>query len=227
MKKLFVVLMVLVMATSAVFAAGKLYVEQEQCILVEKWGSLYAYGYAKVSNVGDKPIKVKSAVLEVFDTNGDCILSEDWGSTYASYLNPGEYTYVSIYDEIDDTSNGVDDYSLNISGMSASSGSCIRLPIKTWLSLGEGSGWWTYDYMYCEFTNNTSEPLYDIDVVFALYDQYGDVVYVYSNDLWSDQALMPGSSMRVRTTIDSYFMDMFEAEGIVPTSVDAIAYVLD
>ena len=43
--------------------------------------------------------------------------------------------------------------------------------------------------------------------------------------MYSDKGVTPGSSITIRKDVDSSFVDYFEANGIVPASVDAIAYV--
>ena len=49
-----------------VLAAGKLSVEQENFHVIQSY-SVYGYTYAKVANVGDKPIKINTGLLEIFD----------------------------------------------------------------------------------------------------------------------------------------------------------------
>ena len=89
MKKFVVLVLALLLCMSSVsaFAAGKLSVVQENYYTIEGY-STYGYGYAKVQNIGDKPIKVNAGLLEIFDENGDPITSTDYMHKYAEYLEP-------------------------------------------------------------------------------------------------------------------------------------------
>lgn len=227
MKKIVCLILAFVLclgATSA-FAAGKLSVTQENFHHITGFWN-YGYAYAKVENVGDKPIKVNAGVLEMYDENGEVITSTDWVQSYATYLQPGEYTYVSMYEDLEEGAAAPDDYMMTLTGKSDTSVTALRLPVETKLELGVVDGWWEYDYMYATVTNNTENPLYEIEVVLALLDAEGNILNIESKELYGELALMPGSSMIVRKEISSSFMEYYEANGIVPASVDAIAYVL-
>lgn len=206
------------------FCAGKLSVTQEIFHVISSYGT-YGYGYAKVENIGDKPIKANAAVLEVYNSNGDPITSTDWMYSYASTLQAGEYTYVQLSAKIEDTTIIASDYSLTLTGKSNNSSTIKRLPCTTELKLNVTSGWWTYNYMYAYVTNNTSEPVFGIKIVFAHLDAEGNILYVDSDDLYSDRALTPGSTMIFRQDISSSFMEYFKTNGFEPFRVDAIAYV--
>lgn len=216
----------LLVVNCSVFGAGRLNVVKENFHIVSSWG-LYGYAYAKVENVGDKPIKVNAGVLEVFDEKGDIITSSDRMNAYVAYLNPGEYTYVRTYSELEDSTKSVGDYSLTLTGKSVSSSSSIRLPCETELKLNVGNGWLTYNYMYALVTNNTDGPLYGIEIAFALLDEEENILYIASDELYSNTALTPGSSMIFRMDISSSFIDYFKKNNLKASKVDAIAYVLE
>ncbi len=224
MKKTITMILCVIMLSlsSNAFAAGKLSVEKENFHAIESYLN-YGYAYAKVSNIGNKPIKVNAGVLEIYNESGDALTSSDYISAYAVYLQPGEYTYVKMYSQIE---NGTaDDYMMTLTGKADDSRRSMRLPVETDLQLNVKSGWWTYNYMYVTVTNNTSEPVFDISVVMALLDKEGNILYIDDDSLYSTRALMPGSSIMIRADIPSSFMDYFKIEGYVPSSVDAIAYV--
>ncbi|MDD2649298.1 MAG: FxLYD domain-containing protein [Eubacteriales bacterium] len=227
MKKLLSIALALclTLTATAALAAGKLNVVQEDFHVV---GTSYVYGhaYAKVENSGDKPIKINSGVLEIYDGDGNPITSVDYMNAYARYLAPGEYTYVRMSSDIaEGQAANVSDYMMTLAGKSDNSTHDLRLPVETAISLGEGDKWYTRNYIYATVTNNTENPLYSISVVLAVLDAEGKIVYIDDDSLYSDRALMPGSSMIIRKDISTSFMDYFAANNIVPTTVDAIAYV--
>lgn len=224
MRKLISLLLCMFLLTGnkGALSAGKLLVDQENFLVVTSFWT-YGYVFAKVSNAGDKPIKVNAGVLEIYDEAGDAITSSDFLSAHAEYLEPGEYTYVKMSSEIE---NGTaSDYMLTVTGKSDSSRRTQRLPVETDLQLGVKSGWWTSDYMYATVTNDTDQPIYDIGVVMALLDAEGNILDVEDDNLYSDRALTPGSSMIIRKEISSSYMEYYEKKGMVPVAVDAIAYV--
>lgn len=227
MKKLVSLLLVLALClgcTSA-FAAGKLNVVQENAYYINEY-SPYFYAFAKVENSGDKPIKVNAGVLEVYNADGDPIASTDWMSAYARYLQPGEYTYVRMYAYDGLSEDAVPaDYAMTLTGKAEKDYENVRFLVETDLKLNlQVDKWSTYNYMYATVTNNTEETVYDINVVMSLLDAEGNVLYVSSDTLY--QAGIPaGGSVVFRQSISSEFMKYFEANGLTPTSVDAIAYI--
>lgn len=226
MKKFLTLVLILAMAACATsaYAAGKLNVTQENFSVINGYW-MYGYAYARVDNVGDKPIKVNAGILEVYNTNGDAITSTDYLHEYAEYLQPGEYTYVYLYAELENVDEtDVDDYMLTITGKSDNDYTSQRLPVTTEYQPDVDEGWYTYDYMLATVTNDTNEPVYDVEVVLALLDVDGNILYMADSCMYSDKAIMPGSSVLFREHVDSDFVDWYEKEGIEPVSVDAIAY---
>lgn len=226
MKKFLALCLVLmVMSMGAACAAGKLNVEQENFHVVDSY-SVYGYGFAKVANSGDKPIKINTCLLEVFNADGDALTSTDYFSSHAEYLQPGEYTYLQIYDEVEDVeASEVDDYMLTVTGKADTDYVTKRFACTTSYEPNVKSGYWNYNYMYATFTNDTDQPVYDITVVLALLDAEGNILYMDDSTMYSDKAVMPGSSITIRKDVSSSFIEYFEKNGLTPVSVDAIAYV--
>lgn len=227
MKKIVCLMLVCLMTLCAAsaMAAGKLSVEQENFHYITGYWN-YGYTYAKVENIGDRPIMVNAGVLEIFDAEGEVITSTDYMQSYATYLQPGEYTYVQMYEGIEEGQNTPDDYMLTVTGKNSAEKTAVRFPVETKLEMNVTSGWWTYNYMYATVTNNTDEPVYEMVVVLALLDAEGNILYIDSHDFYSTVAINPGSSVTIRKDISSSFIDYFAAQELVPASVDALAYVL-
>lgn len=228
MKRFFAFLLVLVLVLSAnsAFAAGKLTVEQENFYVTSGW-SIYGTAFAKVSNTGDAPIVINTGLLEIYNAEGDALTSTDYYTDPARYLQPGEYTYVKIYDEVEDVEEAseVTDYMLTITGKSESYYVTQRFPCTATYEPNSGDGYLSYDCLYATLTNDTEETVYGINVVIALLDAEGNILYVTTDCLYSSIGLAPGSSVTFCEYIDSDFTDYFEANGIEPATVDSIAYV--
>lgn len=224
MKRRLVALLVCLLCCVSVtgMAAGKLSVTQENFHVIDTY-SVYGYLYAKVENVGDKPIKVNAGLLEIYDANGDPLTSTDYVNTYVTYLEPGAYTYVSAQEDIDAGIDAVDDYMFTVSGKSDKETQVITIPCETRYEVDTSNPYWTNYYMYATFTNPTDAPVYDLKVVAALLDAEGNILYMDSDSLYN-KALHAGSSMTVRMDVSSSFIEYYEAKGFVPATVDAIAY---
>ncbi|MGN0753180.1 MAG: hypothetical protein ACI4ME_01890 [Aristaeellaceae bacterium] len=216
--------MMLCLASVPALAAGKLNVTQENYHFVVSYGR-YVYAYAKVENSGDRPIKVNAGVLEIYDENGDVLSSTDYHNAYATYLQPGEYTYVRMYDGLEENQVPAD-YMLTLVGKSDNSRVAFRLPAEASFEMGVKEEWQTHNYLYAQVTNPTDKVLYSVETVFALLDAEENIIYIESKSLYSEIGIMPGQSVMVRLDIPTNYTDYFAANGIVPASVDAISYVL-
>ena len=216
------VCVMLLFASATTYAAGKLSVVQENFYAINDYWN-YGYAYAKVLNAGDKAIKVNAGVLEIYNEAGDVLTSNDYLHAYAEYLEPGEYTYVRMYSEIE--TGTASDYAMTLTGKSESAWRTIRFPVETDLQLDVKDDWWTHNYMYATITNDAETPIYNLNVVLALLDAEGNILYMDEDGLYTDRALMPGSSIIVRKDIPTSFMDYYKEKGLTPASVDAIAYI--
>ena len=227
MKKtvLFLLILLVLMTSVSALAAGKIRVTQENFIVAGSY-TKYGYVYMRLDNVGDKPIKVNAAILEVFDEDGNPITSTDSLWEYAEYLQPEEYTYAYMYTKIEDEFVGkVDDYLLTVTGKSDTNYVTLRLPVVTEYAENVPGRYGTADYMYATVTNNTEEPVFSIEVVLVLLDEEGNILYMKDESMYSEKAIMPGSSILIRKEVDSSFKEVFAEKGLKPHSVDAIAFV--
>ena len=228
MKKALITMLVvvLILSTVSAFAAGKLRVEQENFMPVKDY-NIYGYAYAKLQNVGDKPIQVNAGLLELYDENGDTLTSTDNLYAYCKYLQPDEYCYAYMYAKVEDaeSTSVIDDYLLTITGKSGASTVNYRFPVEFEYKPQVTEGYYTYDYIYATVTNDTEEPVYNIGAVFTLLDDDDNILYMTNDYLDSNEALMPGSSLTWRKAIDTDFVEAYQALGLTATKADVIAYV--
>lgn len=224
MKKNLMALVVCVLCCVSVtaMAAGKLSVTQENFHKIDMY-TPYGYLYAKVENVGDKPIKVNAGLLEIYDENGDPLTSTDYIDAHVTYLEPGTYTYVSAQEDVEAGLDMVDDYMFTVSGKSDNETQILTVPCEAKYGVDDTNPYWSEYYMYATFTNPTDNPIYNFKVVAALLDAEGNILYVDGDSLYN-QALHGGSSITVRMDVSSSFIEYYEANGFAPATVDAIAY---
>lgn len=229
MRKTLALLLVMVLLLPAVtaMAAGKVSVVQENFFALNNYSD-YGYVFAKVANVGNKPIKVNAGILEIFDAEGENITSSDYLRNYAEYLEPDQYTYVYLYAKLEEGQlEKVDDYLLTITGKSDANATTRRLTVKDvdFVRNYQTSRYSTNDCGFFTIVNDTDEIIWNIKIVYALLDDDDNILYVDSDYIDSNKALAPGSSIIVRETINSNFVTYYDAHDIVPSKIDVIAYV--
>ncbi len=227
MKKLLTLALaaLLLFACTSALAAGKLQVMQENFHVVASY-TTYCYAYARVENVGDKPIRVNAGLLEVYDAEGESLTSTDWMNEYPQYLDAGEYGYVKLSDDLDKdkSASDVDDYLLTVTGKAEKDYLTKRLPCTTEFRPNVKEGYFEYNYMYITVKNDTENTMYDINVIGVLLDDADNILYMESDSLYN-VGIDAGSSVTIRISVSDSFMETYEKEGLVPTKVDAIAYV--
>lgn len=219
---LFVLALSLICAPA--FAAGKLVVNQERMLALDYYGSVDAEVYAEVENTGDKPVEFSAGLVELFDADGNTIDSTDYLYCYPSVLAPGEkgYVYVSMYPDNVTAAADIADYTLTVTGKS-STGETNLMKTTGIYEPGVVDGYWTYNYLTAEITNETAETTYDLYCVYALKDADGGLLYVYYTTAYSI-GVPAGGTMYMRTSLPDSVLEYFDANGITPATVDAIAY---
>lgn len=214
---------VLLLTCGASLASGKLSVDTENFIIPGGWLD-YGYCFAKVSNVGDKPIKVNAGVFEIYDDNGEALSSSDYLYAYPDILQPGEYCYTTIHADLEESQLAVaSDYMLTITGKSENDKVITRLPVECTYVPNATEGWWTRNILSATVTNNTDQTLFDIRIVMALLDADGKVLYVNSSTCY--QGLTAGSTIVFDDDVSTTYLDYYAAKGVEIAGWDAIAYV--
>jgi len=224
MKKTLSLLLVAIMllACGVSLAAGKLSVDSENFFVLGGWMN-NGYCFAKVTNIGDKPIKVNAAVFEIYDEAGEALTSSDYLSAYPPILQPGEYCYAAIHADLkEEQIPMVSDYMLTVTGKSDNDRTIVRLPVECNYEPSLKSGWWTYNYLSAKVSNNTDQTIYNAKVVLTLLDKDGKVLYVENKTCY--EGITPGSSIIFRDDVSSTYLDYYTEKGIEIAGWDAIAY---
>lgn len=161
--------------------------------------------------------------IVLFDAEGNIILTENYVHTKPSdvYLEPGEYAYVceSIYDDALDTAE-VADCQFSIKAVDdGEEYEKLASEAKIHFEPDEEDD----NYVDVTFTNTTDEILYDYEIVAALYDQNGGLLFI-NTEMVSGIGVHPGSTITVRLYIYEDILMYFCREGLTPTTVDALVY---
>jgi hypothetical protein len=224
LKRILLIALVLSLACAPAFAAGKLTVNQERMIAFDSYGSVEADVYAEVENTGDKPVEFSAGLVELFDADGNTLDSTDYVYCYPSVLAPGEkgFVYVSMYPENATAAADIADYALTVTGK-GSSGATNLMKTSGIYEAGVSDGYWTYNYLTAEVTNETADTVYDLYCVYALKDADGGLLYVYYTSAYSI-GIPAGGTLFMRATLPNSVLAFLDANGLTPATVDAIAY---
>ncbi len=219
MNKIVVLLLVLTLVCCSSLAEGKLKATEKNLFVYANDDN--GYFYAKIENVGDAPIASNSGDLVIFSDDDEIVTTESYVTTLPSYtvIEPGEYLYVKefLWDAaLKDAVIG--DYKFSLSARD--NGTIVtKIPCEATFEL---SGVDSYDnYVYVTFTNTATAPLYDCYITAALHDADGTLVFVDSISL-SSVAVHPDSTITVKIYVDRDLMEHYQANNIVPTTVDAM-----
>lgn len=230
MKRFVCLLLALICAlalSSTAFAAGKLTVADDTMVVCESYEGYTAYIYAVLENTGDKPIEFNAGLIELLDENGDAIDAEDYLYCYPGIINPGEKGYLETHINVEEAESAdfIDDYTLDVSGKSASENTNVMLDCTATPCMMPYSYTSTTEYptIVITVTNNTEETVREIYTAFALYDEAGEVMYV---DAYSPSyiGIPAGSSVDINVTVDSDVYEYWTANGMEPATVEAVAY---
>lgn len=226
MKKVVCLAMVfmLMLSNSAAFAAGKATITQEAFHITPFLDYFAGEIFCEVTNTGDRPVTIESGVYEFFDTEGESI---DSGSIYWFYprtLLPGEKGYLSVTSGIEEAIEPtfIDDYSVSIVGKSANEEDVIRYPVSD-VRMGEYDDYGWYQAFYATVNNDSDVKTGDVSVVFAAYDDEGNLLFNCAQST-SGMALIPGNSVEVHRILDSDIISGLEQEGKEIATITALAY---
>lgn len=176
----------------------------------------------KLQNNTDTPL---------FITDGNFVLKGADGSELASkqsyypcgseYVEPGEITVVTFSVDIDDPSVVAGyEYALETKTESWRSTDTI-IPVDSTEFVDGGE----YDSkMRATITNNSDQPLANIQIVFVLEDAEGSMLYTRSDGMYAME-IGPGSTITFVPGIDSDVLKFCAENGITPAQVEAFAYV--
>lgn len=230
MKKFICTLLVLTLAltmTMPAFAAGKLVVSDETMTVCESYSGYTAYIYAILENTGDKPVEFNAGLIELLDAEGESIDAEDYLYSYPTILDPGQKAYLSEYINVEDADSPdyIDDYTLSVSGKSASENTNVSLDCTAEIGMKPYSYTSTTEYLTATITitNNLDETVREIYAAYALLDADGKVMYV-GHASPSYVGLPAGQSIEIENTIDSSLIEQWEKDGVEPASIEAVAY---
>lgn len=187
------------------------------------YGGLKGYYYAKIQNNTDKPYFVNGGSFVLTDADGNEVgdVQKYPNSRGSRYLEPGEVSFISFRVDIPE---GVENpgYKAEITAETDSYASKDYAVEVTGTEIGTDR--YGNPTMKVAVTNTSDAFLPGINAIIALEDAEGNVIWLREENLYNYE-LGPNSTIKLTGSIDSDAMEYFTANGIVPTTVEAYAYV--
>lgn len=211
MKRLCAMIFVLLLVLENALAAGKLTVTQETVTAVPAAsGGSYVYVFADVVNSGDKPVRFGSALMEVYDAEGNALGSGDGFTCYPDTLAPGAAGV--MWGSFRAEKGTVSDHTLTVTGKSVKDNPTHLLPCTV---RQEG------DTLYAVVENDAEFVRFGVTAVFTLRDAEGRLVWVQAMTL-NDVGLPAGGSVMLRR--DLRYDPVLRELGGAPLACGGYAY---
>lgn len=228
MKKLLALCLVLALAlcmSTAALAAGKLEVNCDTAYALPSGDNVYGYLYAQTENTGDKSIEYSDGLFELYDADGEVLASNAYLTCCPRVLQAGETGFVyATYLKAEGATSPADvaDYSVSVTGKGKGSYVVRRFPSQARVETLVGKYSTDID-MYVTVTNDSDAIVYDMDVVAALKDSEGNVVYVGTDSAYNI-GIPAGGSIEFCISVSSSIVEYFTECGFTADVIECIAY---
>ncbi len=224
---LLLVSVLLISAASPALGAGKLEAVTETLHVIPYYSGMNCVLYIEYSNTGDKAVEFNSALLELFDPEGNSIESANVDRSYPKVLQPGEkgYAYVVKYVETADKAF-IDDHMLSSMGKGKITQDVRRFKTTArYETVTEG--YYTNDYLIATIENDTDAVLRSFEIIFSAKDAQGAILWLYTTS-WNgyDFGILPGSSVELRVRVDGNMTKYWADNGLVPATYEAITFAV-
>lgn len=217
---------IMLLVSAAALGEGVLSVTNENFTTIGDEYSVTGYFYARIENTGDAPVNVSDGTLIVYDAAGSVIDMSEYSSPvpYYAVLRPGEYVYLSDMLFFDEGVAEADiaDYEFTIGTDDMYGVEYQLIPCTAELNLDEPESY--NSYVNVTFTNDSAEIMDDFELIAAIYDAEGKLLYV-NTDYSSYVGVHPGSTLTWGVYVPDDLVAEWAENNIVPASADAYIVV--
>lgn len=195
----------------------------ENFLVYQVYGGLKGYYYAKIQNNTETPYFVNGGTFVLTDADGNAVGEELKypNSRGSRYLEPGEISFISFRVDIPEDLENPNYYVVIKAEKDTYSSKDYAVTVS---STEIGTDRYGNPAMKAAITNTTDEFLPGINVIIAMEDAEGKVIWLREESLYNYE-LGPNSTIKLTGSIDSDALEYFTSAGIVPTTVEAYAYV--
>ena len=188
--------------------------------VIESYSGYRAVWLAKVMNMNQNPVYIRSGSLQVKDAEGNLVGSATYLSNRGSYyLEPGETTFVSMEADIPENIEVTCERALEVSPNPYRKDFALTAADSDF-TFGEGD--YATSWMQTTVTNQTENPATP-QVIFCLEDAEGTPWLVEETSLYRHE-LTSGSSLIMKQNLDDRFVKMLKEKGVEITTIEAYAW---
>jgi len=219
--------LLLLAAGGNALAAGKLTVTEESFYVIPYNDYYEGVVYAAITNTGNKPMQFNTALLELYDTDGNSLKADNYGSCYPDVLQPGETGYIMDYLAVESakTRDSIADHLLSVTGQSTINRVITAFPVsgtryEKAMDPGDSNR-----YAVTVVKNNSDKIVYGIFILFVARDAAKKLIYtdVY---ILSRVGVMPHTSVEVRESVNWEAQIFMQEHNLEIASVEAVAYTV-
>ena len=222
--RLLTLALAMLLAAMPALAAGQITITQQTETIVENDDDCKVYVYVELKNEGARPEKVKSALLEITDANGETLASTESYKCYPEILNAGETGYMVLSKKVDDVSDKdeIADCALTLVSSGDVKDELIRYDATAVLRPDDDED---SDKLYARvtFRNPEDDTLRDFVLAYAVKDESGKLLYVAGVKSGSF-GLTGGSAVELEDRVKQDIVDAAEKDGETLSKIEAIAY---
>ena len=177
--------------------------------------------FARIENNSPDPLWLERGRLTVYSTDGEMLFEENYVQTdpYNVLIEPGQYAYVQE-DLLDPLPEGAEIGEAVLELSASSEGWRAAIVPSTVAIITEEDG---SLFVGLTLTNDTDEPMENLRMSFALYDETDRLIYVGSWYL-DDVILHPHSTITYKGTVYFWVHDYLRQQGLTPARADGIVY---
>ncbi len=228
MKRLLIVWTALLLLAVPVLAqqGAELTLLEERLLVLPSYNDLYeGVLSAKIQNTGDVALQVKEGLYELLDKDGNKLKYTTWVPVYPGTLEPGEVGYIALNERPDNaaTADVIASHALDLKASTDVYARHIRLD-ATAVALPPRNAYSGAPFLEATVVNMGDAPVRRVSVVYALYDNQGNLLYVQDTTAYN-AGIPAGGTILISEDLDGQVAKYLTANDITISRADAIAYV--
>lgn len=209
-------------------AQSSLIVREETYTAVELFtDTFYGYVFAELENTGDTDAYFDKATLTIADGAGKTLSEKTAFTCYPNVIAPGERAYLFAYSAVEGvkSTDEIAAHQLAVESSESIEEPPVVLTVTETVYAQEADLFGEPVYkMYVTVKNETDEAVFTPSVALGIYDTAGKLLYVDAMTQF-EMGVPAGQSFIMTFTIDDAFKAAWDAQGVSPERVEAIAMV--
>lgn len=180
---------------------------------------------AKIQNTGNVTLQVEEGLYELLDKDGVKLKDCTWVPLFPGTLEPGQVGYLYVSECPDDvkTADGIASHTLDLKASTNVYQRYKRMEATARVAPPRSS-YSELPYLEATVVNATEAAVYDITVVFAVYDSEDKLLYVQENTAYN-AGVPAGGTILIGEDLDRQVKEYLDANEMTISRVDVIAFI--